>query len=299
MGQCFSCVPCFQASSSSERDRSVTKVALKLPHGLKGMEYDAYKKRFVGCHIQEWLARLYRDATWTNWVTYNDQNHLGLSKKGHCKGIVAWNETRVSWLCHSVPHFPREFNGTTLSDIEPSEHLYGQSFHYYECDRTPDLVRSIFHQLYTMDACPILQRYTEGRTWDSERVTFKKEGAFTTLALGETMFHLSKSPAGEIDVYSQFLVVHFPTEWKVETWIRGHLITIPCPLVHDIDTLCYESQTYQESQDHSKWAVSDKEWYWVGDLNRMTSQFHRGGGGFVGTDTGIANAFRNLIQRLK
>jgi len=188
MGQCFSCVPCFQASSSSERDRSVTKVALKLPHGLKGMEYDAYKKRFVGCHIQEWLARLYRDATWTNWVTYNDQNHLGLSKKGHCKGIVAWNETRVSWLCHSVPHFPREFNGTTLSDIEPSEHLYGQSFHYYECDRTPDLVRSIFHQLYTMDACPILQRYTEGRTWDSERVTFKKEGAFTTLALGETMF---------------------------------------------------------------------------------------------------------------
>ena len=66
--------------------------------------------------------------------------------------------------------------------------------------------------------------------------------------------------------------------------------------MQDIDTIFFKDFQYKESQDHSKWAVSDKEWYWVGDLNRMTSQFHRGGGGFIGTDEYIANAFRSLIK---
>ena len=299
MGHCFSCVPCCNESTASTSKTTITKLALKLPHGLDGMEYDASSLTFIPCQISEWLKRVYQNATWTNWVTYNDQNHLGVTRKGHCKGIVAWNATRVSWLCHSVPHFPKEFTGNSLSDIDSGEQVYGQSFHYYECDRTPDLVGSIFHQLYTMDACPVLQHYTEKREWGSERATFKKEPIFAKLVLGEGMVHLAKSPKGEIDVYSQCLVVCYPTAWKVETWIRGHFITIPCSLIHDIDTLCYQKTKYQESQDHSKWAVSDKEWYWVGDLNRMTSQFHRGGGGFVGTDKGMANAFRSLIQSVK
>ena len=298
MGHCFSCVPCCTESSISKTN-TITKIALKLPHGLNGMEYEPSSRTFIPCNIHDWLKKTYQDSTWTNWVTYNDQNHLGITRKGHCKGIVAWNETRVSWLCHSVPHFPIEFTGTSFSEIDSSEQVYGQSFHYYECDRTPDLVRFIFHQLYIMDACPVLQHYTETREWGSERTTFKKEPIITKLVLGDSMVHLAKSPSGHIDMYSQCLVVYFPTKWKVETWIRGHTITIPCDMVKDIDTLCYQTTKYQESQDHSKWAVSDKEWYWVGDLNRMTSQFHRGGGGFVGTDKGMALAFRNLIQGVK
>lgn len=294
MGQCLC-----SSSETNETFNKSTKVALKLPHGLNGLEYNSSFKSFVPCTIQSWLSELYKHSKWTNWVAYNDQNHQHHTKKGHCKGIFTWNDTHVSWLCHSVPYFPKEFTGTTISDIDPSEQIYGQSFHYYECAITKDLIKGIFHQLYTMNACPIIEHYTGTQTWTSERLTFRGELIFTKLVLADNMVHLAKSPNGVVDIYSQCLAIYYPTTWKVESWIRGHEITTPCPFVKDIDKIFYKKCKYKESQDHSKWAVSDKEWYWVGDLNRTTSQFHRGGGGFVGTDQGIANAFRSLIQTLK
>ena len=36
--------------------------------------------------------------------------------------------------------------------------------------------------------------------------------------------------------------------------------------------------------------------YYIGDLNRMTSQFHRGGGGFLVKDSIISNLLINLIS---
>jgi deoxyribonuclease-2 len=285
MGQCL----CFE-----KEDNSKVKVALKLPHGIEGMEYDEKSKSFMQCNIQTWLSNLYKNSTWTNWIAYNDQNHLKKVKKGHCKGIVAWNATHISWLCHSVPNFPLEFTGSTISEIEKSELLYGQSFHYYECMFTSELLQSIFHQLHIMDICPIIEKYNE--LWKSEKVTTY---TINKLELSDKMVHIAKSPSFKVDIYSEYLVKNYPAQWKVESWIRGSKITMQCSLLNDIDLIFFKDFQYKESQDHSKWAVSDKEWYWVGDLNRMTSQYHRGGGGFVGTDKDISHAFRLLIKETK
>ena len=35
------------------------------------------------------------------------------------------------------------------------------------------------------------------------------------------------------------------------------------------------------AHDHSKYCYSDNGWILIGDMNRMTSQFHKGGGGIV------------------
>lgn len=295
MGQC-----CASSESvDSPSDVAKVHVALKLPHGLAGMKYDTSSQTFEPCHIHVWLSNLYKNATWRHWIAYNDQNYENRVKKGHCKGLLAWNDTHVSWLCHSVPYFPRSFTGTTISDIDVSEQLYGQSFHYYECPITPTLLRAIFHQLFTMEACPVFEHYTgTTMTWEMEKCNFQSM-AFSKLVLTDTLVHMAKSPKAEVDIYSQYVAICYPALWKVETWIRGHTITTPCPLIQDCDTLAYKNIAYKESQDHSKWAVSDKDWYWVGDLNRMTSQFHRGGGGFVGTDAGLARAFRSLIKTIK
>ena len=284
MGQCL-CNP--------DKDKSITKIALKLPNGIKGMKYDDKSNLFISCDIQLWLSKLYKKSKWSNWIAYNDQNHLKKVKKGHCKGLVAWNDTHVSWLCHSVPNFPLKFTGSTISDIEKSELIYGQSFHYYECLITTNLIQSIFHQLHIMDACPIIEHYIGNQTWQSEN---SKDKSISKLIFNDKMSHIAKSPLVEVDIYSQYLVNNYPAQWKVESWIRGFIIKNQCSLLQDIDTIFFKDFQYKESQDHSKWAVSDKEWYWVGDLNRMTSQFHRGGGGFIGTDEYIANAFRSLIK---
>lgn len=294
MGQCL-CI-----SSEKKICSKSTKVALKLPRAINGLEYNSYSRSFIPCsNIHIWLSELYKNSTWTNWIAYNDQNHYNIVKKGHCKGILTWNDTHVSWLCHSVPYFPREFTGKTISEIDKNEQIYGQSFHYYECVITKDLIKNIFHQLYTMDACPIIEHYSGTQTWESELSMFNGRNIITKLVLEDTMVHIAKSPKGVIDIYSDCLTVYYPTSWKVESWIKGDEIKTPCSLITDIKNLSYINCNYKEKQDHSKWAVSDQEWYWVGDLNRMTSQFTRGGGGFVGKDKNIANAFRSLIQTLK
>ena len=97
--------------------------------------------------------------------------------------------------------------------------------------------------------------------------------------------------------------------WKVETWIRGHHIleeplldTISLNLsnkIIDITSLQFENIKWSEKQDHSKWATSSPSGshYWIGDLNRMTSQYKRGGGGFICLDPLLACAFDKLINK--
>ena len=55
---------------------------------------------------------------------------------------------------------------------------------------------------------------------------------------------------------------------------------------------------YTETHDHSKIALSidpDNPWIFVGDLNRMTSQLTRGGGGFVIIDDKLWNNLNKFI----
>lgn len=85
----------------------------------------------------------------------------------------------------------------------------------------------------------------------------------------------------------------------------------------------YESLKFLESQDHSKWAVStldgsiishqvmergsiipletkDTErniWVMIGDLNRMHSQWKRGGGGMMIWDIDLRKAWNNLLNK--
>jgi deoxyribonuclease-2 len=61
-----------------------------------------------------------------------------------------------------------------------------------------------------------------------------------------------------------------------------------------------KEEDYVEQQDHSKWAVSDSAedpWVFVGDINRMPSQHHRGGGGVVIRDAALWRAFTAMIVR--
>ena len=136
-----------------------------------------------------------------------------------------------------------------------------------------------------------------------------KELTLNPLKLSDTITHIAKSPKCHIDIYSEYLVKEYNHTWKVETWIRGHHI-LEEPLLDvsltsynnnhngiiDITSLQFENIKWSEKQDHSKWATTENGLYWIGDLNRMTSQYNRGGGGFICMDQNIANAFYKLIK---
>ena len=269
----------------------VVKVAIKFPHGKNAIVYKEEKKEFEPCeNINQWLESLYKNSRWTGWVVYNDEtSHIGNTshKKGHCKGIVAWNDTHVSWLVHSVPNFPKEFSGNMISEIEKSEYIYGQSFLYTirSCDTS--FLEKVIQQVYRMDA-HIFMRNNE------PAIPLFKDNLIHSIVWTDRIQHKAKPPKCEVDIYSEHLVLQDTSTWFVETWKRGCHIETYCKNLTEIQTLQFCDVKYKESQDHSKWAISDNH-VWVGDLNRMTSQYKRGGGGFLLYNKDMAHAFRKLV----
>jgi deoxyribonuclease-2 len=324
MGCCTS--SCFNYFNKS----SIIKyVALKLPHGSKGIEYCEQTGGFIHCDINTWLSQLYLNSEWTNWQIYNDETGHIIDepenihhKKGHCKGIVAWNNKRISWLCHSLPNFPKFFDGKIISDIESGELIYGQSFQYIEIDYSEEMIINIIKQLHIMEANIFISNsgnsasggrdnfINDCQILEQIKITNLKQnwwqGGCIPLKLSNTITHIAKPPYCHIDIYSDYLVKEYNHLWKVETWIRGHhILEEPLseisldssPKIIDITSLQFEDIKWTEKQDHSKWATTSPEsHYWIGDLNRMTSQYKRGGGGFICMDQNIASAFNKLIK---
>jgi len=298
-----------------------TKVALKFPHGLIGAQYDEDRKKFDPCNIDDWVSSLYKNKLWTSWIVYNDEsehlnpNHNDSEKSkrgsvspsksrrgsvspsdksdnqlkshstgGHCKGILAWNATHVSWLVHSVPNFPREFTGSTISPIELSEHIYGQSFIHVTRQADEAFIKQAIAHIYLMNSHVFMKHNVPD--------VLQPKDMISTLSFSEEITHIAKSSKNEIDIYSEYLTIYAP-DWQVETWKRGHAINT-VSTIKDITHLSIFGLKYKDSQDHSKWATSE-QYYWIGDLNRMTSQYKRGGGGFLVKNHGVSLALKSII----
>ena len=285
MGNCF---------CSDEQTVFKSRVAIKFPHGIEGIEYSDDLKCFIPCKdLNGWLQSLYHNTKITQWVIYNDESddivEKGHHTKGHCKGIVAWNETLITWLCHSVPNFPREFTSQTISEIEKSELLYGQSFQYTEFPYHNDTLTSIMQQLTVMEANIYC---TQHHFMFAKKINRE----ISTIVLSPTITHIAKSPHYSIDMYSECIAKRYPSTWHIETWKRGHAIQENMPSVKDIKTLHYGMHKFKESQDHSKWAVGlDGDWICPSDINRMTTQYNRGGSAFCFKNPTLRRTLLNAI----
>jgi deoxyribonuclease-2 len=283
------------------------QIALKFPHGVKGIRYSHGLKDFIEVDINEWLSKLYAKKNCTSYVVYNDETsklNVKGHKRGHSKGILAWNDQNITWLCHSVPNFPRSFDGVNISPIEPGEEIYGQSFQYVCMDYTSELLSNILLQLYIMEVHIFIEKMSFINAISIHYKVFNLTKTITLVQNEDEMIeHVAKSPGCHIDIYSDHICKIYEYEWKVETWIRGHRIHADeddtDKRIHDIDTIQYHDVNYKESQDHSKWAVSDNEYYLVGDLNRMASQYSRGGGVMICKNKRICLKLLSIIKSLK
>lgn len=272
-----------------KQDKVISYMFIKMPHGKKYIIYDDKNNIFEEKEdINKWLNEIYKMNEWKKWIIYNDEEPNGQCKgKGHCKGIIAWNNKRISWLCHSVPTFPKS---TDLLEIGESELIYGQSFQYIEIQYDDLKLQEIIEQIHIMEANVYLTVNYEYQHSTKETKTKPK---LKVIEITDTIVHIAKSPHNEIDIYGDYIALN--TKWQVETWLRGHKLNETTKNIIDIKKLKFKEIQYNESQDHSKWGVSENDEYWVGDLNRMETQKKRGGGGFLCKNKNISRELKNLI----
>ena len=292
MGLCYSvsCQSVSCVSCCSSDDEGVRKVALKLPHGSKGVTW--VQNKFQPVDINKWLEQIYKKWKPTGWLCYNDDLPEGQhTTRGHCKGILTWNDTRIGWLIHSVPRFPQTFDGSALSPIGQAELIYGQSFLYVEQSRIHLSLEDVLRQIEWMkpnffhkhNMPPVIP-------YNSTPLEIK------ILRWSPTIIHLAKSPDHATDFIGVELQKGNDVEWFEESWKRGSEYAKHQGLT-SIETLTIDGTTFNSSQDHSKWAVT-QDHVWIGDLNHMKSQEKRGGGGMVITDDDLASAFLSFLASL-
>jgi len=274
-------------------------MAIKLPHTTEYISYDDTTKNFVKYpDINTWIQNHYCVSHWPNWVVYNDDIHKIAIKPttshGHCKGILTWNNERIGWMVHSVPNFPRNFKNNRMSMVEQGELIYAQSFQYIEIPFTDMMLNNILHHINYMDSNIYLENYTED-FMRYKNMIYPTINKCMTLKLTEDFVHIAKPHIVKIDIYADYLVKNSHEKWYVQTWKRGHHINTINMKINDITQMKFEDTKWSSSQDHSKWGVSTSEYYWVGDLNRMTSQYNRGGGGFICRNPDIVKCLTKLI----
>ena len=214
------------------------------------------------------------------------------------------DKTTGFWLIHSIPQFPEPPNVSYLYPKSGKEN--GQSALCISFN-TKDVGSQIIQQLiymrpnvYSLSATDDVERLVrqimdlKNRKWPKD-IDQNIEEIRTIKGERFTSFSRNSKAAAAGDLYSSMIAPSLKTNLMVETWRRG----AGTPL----DSNCssqYKVQNIQEvklnfasdskvpttgpfryMEDHSKWAVSDssqKSYACVGDINRMRSQFKRGGG---------------------
>lgn len=259
------------------------RVALKAPGGTKYIMLPSGSRL---PDINLWLGANLHQRKWTHHLLYNDEppSQEG-SGAGHCKGVLVWDSTHVGWLVHSTPKWPATFSDP-LPPIDAAQTEFGQSFVYIEAPI--DKLDAILAQIALMGA--------HVYSGSNERKV-NAPHSFIELAYG-VCWHVAKSPANHIDFYDAYLPQFLGGSLTCQTW--GRPLLDSTEHAKNIRRMQWapDEPVYTTSQDHSKFAVS-MDWrcphVYIGDLNHMHSQEHRGGGGIIINDYALWQSFHDII----
>lgn len=245
-----------------------------------------------------------------NYVLYNDQPVTAMmndelaaaaaTKYGHTKGLFAFlkNDNGISqgfWLTHSIPLYPLgPQESAAYRGLGSNAYTYAQ--HILCLTMTGDTLNLLAKQwmlnrpqIYEFHltkesalAYPNLQKLVDGE-YSLRSVCEKKTDIQTHAGLPLTVF--AKTSEWNDDLYAGCVTPFLQDELWVESWIRGSAIGPVCPFKEhdtlDIQSLDFPSfgMGWSETKDHSKWAMTALlPFVCFGDINRMTSQYSRGGG---------------------
>ncbi|CAA86412.1 Deoxyribonuclease-2 [Caenorhabditis elegans] len=233
------------------------------------------------------LEEILSNRVYSNYTHEDDSTSTAF---GHTKGTIFFDGTSGVWLVHSVPLFPNP----TKYEYPVSGHDYGQTmlcmtFKYAQLKsigtqlffNRPNIYSSNLPTNMAADnadlAKAIAGQYQKGQP-------FQSVIELETMA-GYSFTNFAKSKEFNADLYDTLVAPTLKTDLVVETWRRGSEIPLDCKLTyHANDALSIHvgsTTAFSYTKDHSKMAHSadmTKPWVCIGDINRMTSQYVRGGG---------------------
>lgn len=266
-------------------------VVFKLPNKKEYLHY-INGKFVLKNNINEWLNSIYEKEQFTDYIVYNDENNNKINGNcGHCKGIIAWNKTKISWLVHSVPNYPKTFDGKKLHPLPKSGLEFGQSFVFVNNIST-EMLENIFLNLYSMHPSIYISTVNIPKQFKKYIKTIK---FLKPLDITKNISHIAKTSNHNLDIY-EYLAIYYKGNWTCRTWIRGNECS-NSKCVKNNKLITHKTISYVNTKDHSKYACNN-EYVIIGDLNRMTTQFDRGGGGIIIKDKNLAHQINILFGNI-
>jgi len=257
------------------------------------------------------LQQMYDSKSDSNvfYMFYNDEfpNGTWSETYGHVKGDLLFDDEYGFWLVHSFPKFPL----TDHYEYAQNARYYGQnalcmSYSYAS-------LRTIGQQLLFMNPYiygvqlpssmatqnPELADAIAGNTITSP--PYNRSATLTTVG-GTSFTDFAKAGGFGIDIY-QWMAAALTTSLDAETWQNnGGNLPSYCSgkyEVHSIQSILLPGNiAFPDTDDHSKWAVSEDEsypWTCMGDVNRQTGQLIRGGGMVCLKNDSVWKAFRSTV----
>lgn len=236
------------------------------------------------------------------YALYNDEippsSNLSYTTSGHTKGLILFDGTTGIWLLHSVPKFPAAVAYGQYSYPE-SGHEFGQTFLCvtYPTSQLDTIVAHLrlqYPSIYDGDASDSMRKDHPGLYLLLHHHYIRQAPWILTAALEDvdTVPFISFAKHGHFnkDVYSEVLAKKLASDLYVSTWQNGPGGFLPSECDEDYKVmnvqgmrLAYDPDSgisFSTRHDHSKWAISTRaasSLVCVGSLNRMHSQFKRGG----------------------
>ncbi|KAL3072658.1 hypothetical protein niasHS_017632 [Heterodera schachtii] len=239
----------------------------------------------------------------------NPNNGKTDSNRAHMKGMLVFDDISGFWLVHSVPKFPASTgadyvypqsgkrNGQSMLCItlsstalkEIGQQLFVAQPNVYDF-QLPDSFARLF---------PDLAKAVNRTTFPyKKRVPFSVTDVHSLKGQSFTTFHKHKQ-FGK-DLYSELVAPRLKSSIYVETWLvgRGDLPS-NCSSsfkVHNVLSVKASKFAFKNTEDHSKWAVSESgRWTCIGDINRQQSQARRGGGTVCLSNPKIASLYQSAV----
>jgi len=275
----------------------------------------------------------------SGFVMYNDQDPDGTNheSRAHSKGVAGLDTEQGFWMIHSVPSFPNAvidgYEPCCTNGLK-----YGQSFLCLTLppaafNRMGCLGRINWpHRIDSFVPEMLRERYPDFSNFADGGEDRDAQIASTWIeTVGGRSFEVfAKSGRWGGDLYDDLIAPGLGVNLQVSTWqngVRGAMgLFYPTDhrsyTVVNVVTQERNDTAWKESQDHSKWAITYfprrgdigaangasagrrlrdgmGKWVCVGDINRMASQMHRGGGTACIDSPGLWSEFEKGITTVE
>lgn len=267
----------------------------------------------------------------TGYVLYNDQyEEAELASRAHAKGVIYFDSKTAVWIVHSIPHYPPLPEAKAYS-LDSSQMKYGQSMlcltvPLSELEKVGNQLLFAWPQVIKSSIPTALQSKLPNlvKVANSEKYTKPKDGFAVDNPLGwanrEDITTVDKNSFSTFykhtkfasDLYSDFVAPQLKAPLMTETWSNGvgGVLGSDCKKafsVNNIKQLAFKAfnVVFRVNKDHSKWALSNPTnvadgAVCIGDVNRMESQFKRGGGTICMRNEPTAwKSYKSIIDELE